>query len=446
MKRIYPFLGSFLFLLGTFPAYTQMWNGIDTLYGNEWISYEQTFLKIKIAEDGLYRVNYETLSNAGIPVGILTANQYQIFHLGKEIPLYTSSKTILSSDDYIEFYGEKNRSELDRFLFKDPEKELLNPEYSLFTDTAAYFLTWAPPNVPTLRFEEVESDLTNLPPKEEWYWAEEKVVFTEKYLKNYTRLSGTTIYYSNFEMGEGYGNRSINELLAAGSTLQSVDVDLPGLYTAGPDSKVNIRFATGLGSHHQVFRVNGTSYFEEEFNNVQVKDWTATIPASTGDELKVELEGTVDDRDEASVSRINVNYPHNLDLRGQNFTNLQLDPSLDRQYLEIENFDLANGIPVIYDLTNQKRIEGILEGGLLKIVLPPSNFKRKLLLVNNRTSHQSINQLSPINFINYNEEQGDFIMISHPLLYGQGNETNWVIEYAQYRGSETRRKFPTYYH
>lgn len=420
-----------------------MWNGVDTLYGNEWINYEQTYYKIKVADNGVYKISYTSLLNAGIPVGVITASQFQVYHLGKEIPIYISSKTILSSEDYIEFYGQKNRSELDRFLFKDPDNEMLNPEYSLFNDTSAYFLTWAAPDMLTLRYEEVENDLTNLPEKEGWFWAEEAVVFSEEFLKNYTRISGTTLYYSNFEVAEGYGNRGIDDLLAEGNTSHIVDIALPGLVSTGPNSKVSVRFATGLGSHHQVFRVNGTQFFAEEFSNVKVKDWTALIPSNTGNDIKVELEGLVNERDEAALSVVKVEYPHSFDLENQNIVHFKLDASSIPQYLEVQNFDLANGTPVIYDLTNQTRIEGAVESGVIRISLPASARERQLVLVNNQTSARQINTLGSTSFTNYFEEEGDFIIISHPLLYGQGNETNWVAEYAQYRSSEIGGNFRT---
>ena len=54
-----------------FPAYAQMWNGTDTLYGNEWIRYDQQYYKIMVAEDGVYRIPYEALESSGLPVGAI---------------------------------------------------------------------------------------------------------------------------------------------------------------------------------------------------------------------------------------------------------------------------------------------------------------------------------------------------------------------------------------
>ena len=59
LTNIFPYyeaIGAFyfsaLFLFTT--TVNQMWNGADTLYGNEWIRYDQQCSKIMVAEDGIY--------------------------------------------------------------------------------------------------------------------------------------------------------------------------------------------------------------------------------------------------------------------------------------------------------------------------------------------------------------------------------------------------------
>ena len=68
-----------------------MWNGVDTLYGNEWINYDQTYYKISVAEDGIYRIDFEQLESAGIPIEQLEGSQLQLFHLGEEQAIYITS-------------------------------------------------------------------------------------------------------------------------------------------------------------------------------------------------------------------------------------------------------------------------------------------------------------------------------------------------------------------
>ena len=74
----------FYLLIVSYSANAQMIVGTDTLYGNEWINHSQTYLKIEISEDGIYRLDGQTLNNAGVPMTTIQGNNYQIFHVGKE--------------------------------------------------------------------------------------------------------------------------------------------------------------------------------------------------------------------------------------------------------------------------------------------------------------------------------------------------------------------------
>ena len=176
---------SILFLwLFTIPSFAQIINGVDTLYGNEWINFDQTYFKIMVAEDGMYKLDFQQLENAGIPVSEIPGGQYQLFHNGEEVPVYTTSNAIFSADDHIEFFGQKNRSELDCHLFRNPDEEIINPQYSLFSDSSAYFLTWSNTGNP-IRFESVENNLNNLPPKEPYYLECLQMEFHSKWSKEW---------------------------------------------------------------------------------------------------------------------------------------------------------------------------------------------------------------------------------------------------------------------
>ena len=184
----------------------QIINGQDTLYGNEWIRFDQSYFKIPIATDGMYRLTHQALSDAGVPLPQFTGAQLQIFHNGEEIPLFVSTNGALTASDFIEFYGQKNTSELDRHLFQNPDEEMMNPRYSLITDTAAYFLTWSTDAAP-LRFETVGNDLSNLPPKEEFYQHELVLNNTNYFFK---KQDSHGISSSDFGPTEGFAGTYAN--------------------------------------------------------------------------------------------------------------------------------------------------------------------------------------------------------------------------------------------
>ena len=104
----------------------------DTLVGNEWIDYNKTYLKIKLSEDGLYSLsgaelaNYESFRD-------IKGSDLQLWHMGKQVPLYVLQEGPMADTDLIYFYGVKNRGELDKYLFAFTDEKPLNPYYSLLT-------------------------------------------------------------------------------------------------------------------------------------------------------------------------------------------------------------------------------------------------------------------------------------------------------------------------
>ncbi len=107
------------------------------IYHNEWINPNQTYYKIKVHEEGVYRISKNTLEKHQI---MAEGSAYKMFFAGEEIPIYVSNNNTFAENDFIEFYGDKLNGDFDRQLFKSPDHQLHQFE-SLFTDTATYFLT-----------------------------------------------------------------------------------------------------------------------------------------------------------------------------------------------------------------------------------------------------------------------------------------------------------------
>ena len=96
MKRISLFIA--LTCLVSSSMLGQMVSGIDTLYGNEWINFDQDYYRFQIAEDGIYRIDGSTL-NSIVPPGT-NADQLRLFYFGEEIPRYTSTNDGINTNDY----------------------------------------------------------------------------------------------------------------------------------------------------------------------------------------------------------------------------------------------------------------------------------------------------------------------------------------------------------
>jgi len=133
-------LGLVISMLGVFlvgSSYGQM-------VGNEWINYNQSYWKFRTAEDGIYRITRADLQAAGFPIATVNPRHIQIFHKGKEQAIWIQGENDGSFDanDVIYFYGRRNTGEQDAELYRPLEAQS-HQYYNLYTDSAAFFITFS---------------------------------------------------------------------------------------------------------------------------------------------------------------------------------------------------------------------------------------------------------------------------------------------------------------
>ncbi|MFD2785120.1 C25 family cysteine peptidase [Hymenobacter rubripertinctus] len=137
MKQAYQTLRWLVVLLGLLSAPAAL--AQSGPYGNEWIVPGQQYYKIKVARDGLYRLDYQYLQQAGLRS--TDPRRLQLWRRGKEVAIHVGGNaSALDATTVIEFFGQRNDAALDRGMYINATDQA-NPYYSLFTDTASYFLT-----------------------------------------------------------------------------------------------------------------------------------------------------------------------------------------------------------------------------------------------------------------------------------------------------------------
>ena len=79
-------------------------------YGNEWVDYTKSHFKIKIGEEGIYRLTYDNLNNVGFPVSSIDPRRIQLYHRGIEVAIFVNGENdaVFNTTDYIDFYGQAN--------------------------------------------------------------------------------------------------------------------------------------------------------------------------------------------------------------------------------------------------------------------------------------------------------------------------------------------------
>lgn len=116
---------------------------------NDWIDYNsnKTYLKFKVAQSGIYKINHATLNFAlqsiGQNIASIDPRSIQLFGRGQEQYIHIEGENdgIFNTNDYIEVYAEKNDGWLDESMYPSASDHT-NPHYSLYNDTATYYLTW----------------------------------------------------------------------------------------------------------------------------------------------------------------------------------------------------------------------------------------------------------------------------------------------------------------
>lgn len=182
-------------------------------YGNEWIDYRQTYLRIPVAETGIYKVSAKELSQFGIPVDSIATSGIQLFAHGHEVPIEVvgESSDRLADDGCILFSGKKNDGYADTALYAKPDA-MPHPYFNLYSDTTAYFLTWQNDKRGLRTSFPAPGTVTD---SAAFHWEESVQLFTSHYLpgrlfppeSNYETGSLLTAY----DEGEGWTGPEIAE-------------------------------------------------------------------------------------------------------------------------------------------------------------------------------------------------------------------------------------------
>lgn len=347
-------------------------------FGNEWINYNQRYYKFPVAEEGVYRINYNALAAAGIPLATIDPRTIQVFNRESEVPVYVRGEEdgVFGLSDYIELYATGNDGWLDALVYDEPENQT-NPYYSLYNDTINYYITWQEGNLNNLRYEPVEEqNLEGLSPLS-FVWKTNVVSLITNYFQGKLDPWGTsTSFYTagegwfgpriGFPSGSTTGNfpvPSVNaysgpgapnamfRAVAASNSDQALNFDLP-----------NHHLQIGYGSQN-----NPTVVYDETFQGYQVIDHSFEVsPGALGNaETNVQFKVINDldlNADYMAVSNITLTYPMvpNLSGQSQSLVGVPSDGSGDLQLFRFNGFNQA---PIVYAHGPQpKRITATADG------------------------------------------------------------------------------------
>lgn len=415
----------------TFSAFAQ--------FGNEWIVPGQSYFKIPVGKDGIYRLTYTDLQNAGFPVGSIDPRRLQLFHRGVEqrIAVQGESDAALNPGDYLEFYGKRNDGTGDAGLYQ-PVSAQPHPYYNLYSDTTAYFLTVnsAAPGLRMIPFSEISA----MPP-EIFHTDQKLMVLTSQYCAG--KEYNSYLINSFFDIGEGW----TGDILWQGEFIDYVVEDITDTSPASGNPQLEVQVVGRADIAHRVeisvgpvvpSRVVGTASFSgaEVVNLSAVLNWT---DVGADGKLVVRVRA-VNSVERLSASYVKVNFPQTFNQSGAAEKIFSLTENAgNKSYIEIQN---APGGTRLFDITNPGQVIpiGTTLTSTLNAVINNTSTSRKILATNSFITPSVV----PVSFRSIDPTQHDYLIISHQkLMKPAGEYSNVVKAYGGYRASAAGGSYDT---
>lgn len=408
--------------------------------GNEWINFGQTYYKIPVAKDGVFKLTRADLLAAGVPVTQIDPRRLQIFHRGVEQAILVQHQQnpadgVFDASEFLEFYGKKNDGVLDAFLYK-PSTNIPHNYYNLYNDTTYYFLTVNPvaQGKRMVNFSQVN---TGSLPAETYHYQEQLQVFSLSYAVGETFNSAVNL--TSFSKGEGWSGPVIRENNSTDITFAGIS---QGVVAGGLPSLELQLLGRALTNHVTEIYVGANAaslrllsiqnFFGFEPNTLTTNLEWSDIGASGSLTIRVRVVGA-GGADFQSVSFAKVRWPRSYNLNTENertFT-MAANPA-DKSYIEIQNAPIAARIFDLTDENNPIQI-GASQTTTLNAIVDNTIEERKILVTNQTTTPTGIKRVA---FRSFNAVSPDYLIISHKQFQQPAlGSANPLKAYADYRAS-----------
>lgn len=403
-------------------------------YGNEWIDFDQQYFAMPVSQKGVYRIDYNTMLNAGVPLGSFDPRSFQIFARGQEQPIFVRNEASGSFNpgDYLEFYADPNDGWFDRNFYQDPETQP-NPSYSLINDTIRYYLTWNN-SLSNKRFTvQQDNDFSGYTPAA-WFWYTSRENYTSNYYAGETNNYGVT--EPEYTQAQGWFDSAMNLGQSRTKTIPT-----PNVHNAGPSAEIEFAIAGASNyrplapDHHLQVQFAGM-LIDTLYEGYTLLRFNETVSAGSLNPSgtpfvfsSINSLGTPVDR--SAIAYIQVRYPHTFNMRNQSNMSLELPPSSgDRTLMAFTQLNAAASDTVwVYNLTNNIKSRAFLQDGTYRVFTGSPAQLRKLFITTHTQTIQVTN-LRPVssdpanfarftNFLAAPHFNSNYLMITHQSLMNE---------------------------
>jgi len=380
-----------------------------------WWNADQSYYHIPITEAGVYRLSQEVLLETDIPWEDIEPGAWELWREGQRIPVFVDDE---GDRMYLEFAAHEPDAGVDSLLMSGRAEELLNPGYSMFSDTAHYYLSWS----------ETGSNIGQtvypvLPPldasQRNSYVRTDTRIFSEQWVKPYSKIGGANIFLSEFQAGEGFASERTHSFEG---TVSAVNPE------PGSPGQLSLRFIGDFGQHDFAFSINGEERWQEDRGSFILENVAVNVDAEDlQNPIQYTLEGRIDNRDRFYVAEQQLIY--HSQLRGEA---MEGQGALDTGRVVLDWQGGLADSTVYYDLTNEIRYVFSPEGASWLSESPgPHEFLY--------AQKSAIRQLPAPARVESNLGtaylDADYVILTSKRLAG-GADNRAIQEYADYRSSE----------
>jgi len=414
-------------------------------YGNEWINYSQKYYKVYITAEGIYRLDSLALASSGVNLTGVDPNRFQIFNRSREQAIFVQhdSNGVFNSGEYIEFYGNKNDGHLDSLVYDTAD--IPNPYYSLYCDTAAYFLTWNLNSTSNLRYAPIlDTNFIAFTP-DPYFMREELFMSPGQYFYGPRNVLGN--YSPAFHATEGWFDTQFQK----GDT-RTITFNTTNRYLSGSSAQLITKVAGASDDFSQFqfadhqLRIEYSSssgnitLITDSFNGYQLRSYNVGFPAASMATSTSFYFTSVNNpswpfNNLSAICFAKFRYPHTPDLEGTSKYMMFVPQSIQpKTFLQTTNF-VDGGSPVfLYDMTNKKRFAVSTGPGVHKVLIPNSgNEKQCFMFAENQVVNLSaVNPVTPNAMFTYYGATGydsAFIIVTHSSFWNEASQ------YANHRTS-----------
>lgn len=373
-----------------------------------WLAPGQSYWKIHLAAEGWYGLSPELLAQHGLAGSVL--DRLQLFYAGKEQPLWVAPR------GGVWFWGQKNRGELDGALYDGGLASALNPDYSLYSDTAVYCLTVAPPGTAVARYQSAQGlDQPGRPVT--WCWRTTTQVFHQAFsAPRYD--AANLVSFSSYDAAEGFGSKF--------ARYHRIPLHLDQPLATGPPATLQLRLGANHSyTHHLLWQTHAPAHPERASAQWQEIDtllryelgvYSRQIPAvALAANWEVQVQGQFDDRDQYTIASVKMRYPSSWPATLADTLCFALPPHPEQRTLLWPGASTP-GTWLLLNQTQQLAYTWHLDN----LTLPPATAEQQFLLVRLEAG-QLVQTLTPGIFPTLAMDDANYLILA---------PTTWLVDPA----------------